>query len=106
MTGPCAPGEERRTRLRRIEDCLALLEAAQRLGAQVVTPSIGAMVAERFPAIVVGTDIDAALALVRTAAATEAARYAKGDRRLRHRRPAFDARLLVADLDLITQPTT
>jgi hypothetical protein len=102
MSSPHAPGEERRTHLRRAEDCLAVLEAAKLLGAGEVTPTIGAAISGRFPAIVAGMDIEAALALVQTGVAKDAARGVREERRLRHRRPAFDARLLVADLDLIT----
>lgn len=66
------------------------------LGATVVTPGVAHALGGRFPEIGAGAPIDAALASV-AEAQREAEKLAR-DRRLLHRRPAFDHRILIDDL--------
>lgn len=89
----------RRGALRRTEDCLALLEAAVALGATHVTARVHAAVRSRLPEITEGMAIDAAVAIAAATAATEEAAEARpGERRVQHRRPAFDHQILLGDL--------
>ena len=93
------PLSDRRTSLRRAEDCVLLLEAAQQLGGRVVTPMIHAAVRERLPEISLGMPIADALEIARAAAQGQregSERYT--ERRVLHRRPAFDHQLLLGDL--------
>ena len=89
---------DRRGALRRLEDCLALLEAAQRLGATVVTPRVGGAIEDRLPRVREGMSIADAMVAVQEAIRAEPEVEPRADRRIVHRRPAFDHQLLLGDL--------
>jgi hypothetical protein len=93
------PLSDRRTNLRRAEDCVLLLEAAEQLGSRVVTSMIHAAIQDRLPEISLGMPIADALAVARDAAQGQPDGPERStERRVLHRRPAFDHQLLLGDL--------
>lgn len=93
------PLSDRRTNLRRAEDCVLLLEAAEQLGGRVVTPMIHAAVRDRLPEVSLGMPVADALTVARAAAHLHPGGPDRSnERRVLHRRPAFDHQLLLGDL--------
>lgn len=89
----------RRQALRRLEDCLELLEAARTLGATVLTPGLAAAVNARLPDVVGGMAMADAIAAAIAALENQTGpEPAPRERRYRHRRPAFDPKLLIDEV--------
>jgi hypothetical protein len=86
---------ERRRRLRRLDDCLDVLEAAHEAGLVDVNTKIAEMICERVPSVSIGMSIaDAIEEVLRCQEPFMAPQPPRQDRRVRHRRAAFDARTL------------
>lgn len=89
-------GEERRQRLRRLDDCLELLEQAHELNMTVVTERIAEAVADRVPTIHEGMLIaDAIEEVLRHQEPYMVQIRPEVTRRVRRRREPFDVRLLL-----------
>ena len=95
--------DDRRRELRRAEDCLELLEAARALGVTVLTPRLAATLRSRIPDAADGMGLADAMAAVR-ARMEEEQTNPRRERRFRHRRPAFDPRLLLEEAFPPDQP--
>jgi len=93
-----AEGEERRIRLRRLDDCLNVLEQAHENDLTIVSDRIVAMVGERVPSIHVGMTIADAIeeVLRQQEPYMVQMRPEVGSRRVRRRREPFDIRLLLS----------
>jgi hypothetical protein len=93
------PISDRRIQLRRAEDCVLLLEAAAKLGGKVVTPTIHGALRDRLPSITLGMPLADALTIACAAREAEPdGPLRQLERRVLHRRPAFDHQLLLGDL--------
>jgi len=91
-------GDERRIRLRRLDDCLEVLEQAHELDVTVVTDRIEDLVSERVPTIKVGMLIADAIeeVLRQQEPYMVQIRPEVASRRVRRRRDPFDVRLLLS----------
>lgn len=89
-------GEERRQRLRRLDDCLELLEQAHELNMTVVSERIADAVADRVPTVHTGMLIaDAIEEVLRHQEPYMVQIRPEVSRRVRRRREPFDVRLLL-----------
>jgi hypothetical protein len=89
-------GDDRRQRLRRLDDCLTLLEQAHELEITVVTEAMAAAVADRVPSIRVGMLVaDAIEEVLREQEPYMVQVRPEVSRRIRRRRDPFDVRLLL-----------
>ncbi|TME45583.1 MAG: dihydroxy-acid dehydratase [Chloroflexi bacterium] len=89
-------GDERRQRLRRLDDCLNLLEQAHELDLTVVTDRMADAVGERVPTIHAGMLIaDAIEEVLRHQEPYMVQLRPEVTRRIRRRRDPFDVRLLL-----------
>lgn len=89
-------GEERRIRLRRLDDCLELLEQAHELNMTVVSERMADAVADRVPTIHGGMLIaDAIEEVLRHQEPYMVQIRPEVTRRVRRRREPFDVRLLL-----------
>lgn len=90
--------EERRNRLRRLDDCLDVLEQAHELDLTVVDERLAAMVSDRVPTIRPGMLISDAIeeVLRHQEPYMVQMRPETNPRRLRRRREPFDIRTLLA----------
>jgi len=91
-------GAERRTRLRRLDDCLTVLEQAHELEMTEVTPQIAEMISDRVPTIQPGMLIADAIeeVLRHQEPFMVQIRPEIAGRRVRRRRDPFDVRLLLS----------
>jgi hypothetical protein len=89
-------GEERRQRLRRLDDCLELLEQAHELNLTTVTERMADAVADRVPTVHPGMLIaDAIEEVLRHQEPYMVQIRPEVSRRVRRRREPFDVRLLL-----------
>jgi hypothetical protein len=90
-------GEERRIRLRRLDDCLNVLEQAHELDLTTVNDKIAELVSERVPTVHVGMLITDAIeeVLRMQEPYMVQVRPEVGSRRVRRRREPFDIRMLL-----------
>ena len=89
-------GEERRQRLRRLDDCLELLEQAHELNMTIVSARMAEAVADRVPTIHEGMLIaDAIEEVLRHQEPYMVQIRPEVTRRVRRRREPFDVRLLL-----------
>ena len=89
-------GEERRVRLRRLDDCLTILEQAHELDQTMVTASMADALSERVPTITEGMVIaDAIEEVLRQQEPYMIQVRPEVTRRVRRRRDPFDVRLLL-----------
>lgn len=89
-------GEERRQRLRRLDDCLNILEQAHELDLTLVTDRMAEALSERVPTIHAGMLIaDAIEEVLRHQEPYMVQVRPEQSRRLRRRRDPFDVRLLL-----------
>ena len=90
--------QERRNRLRRLDDCLNLLEQAHEQDMTAVTGRMAEMLQERVPAISAGMLISDAIeeVLRQQEPYMVQVRPEQKERRVRRRREPFDIRLLLA----------
>jgi hypothetical protein len=89
-------GEERRVRLRRLDDCLSILEQAHELDLTIVTASMAEALSERVPTIREGMVItDAIEEVLRQQEPYMIQVRPEVTRRVRRRRDPFDVRLLL-----------
>ena len=89
-------GEERRRRLRRLDDCLNVLEQAHELDLSLVTSRMADMLSERVPTVHPGMLIsDAIEEVLRQQEPYMVQIRPEMNRRLRRRRDPFDVRLLL-----------
>jgi hypothetical protein len=89
-------GEERRVRLRRLDDCLTILEQAHELDLTVVTAGMAEALSERVPTIREGMVIaDAIEEVLREQEPYMIQVRPEVTRRVRRRRDPFDVRLLL-----------
>jgi hypothetical protein len=90
--------DERRIRLRRLDDCLEVLEQAHELDVTVVTERITDLVSERVPTIKVGMLVADAIeeVLHQQEPYMVQLRPEVTSRRVRRRRDPFDVRLLLS----------
>jgi hypothetical protein len=89
-------GEERRIRLRRLDDCLTVLEQAHELDLTVVSGPMAEMLADRVPTVREGMLIaDAIEEVLRHQEPYMVQIRPEVSRRLRRRRDPFDVRLLL-----------
>jgi hypothetical protein len=89
-------GEERRVRLRRLDDCLTILEQAHELDQTLVTESMADALSERVPTIREGMVIaDAIEEVLRQQEPYMIQVRPEVTRRVRRRRDPFDVRLLL-----------
>ena len=96
MIVPDAGGEERRQRLRRLDDCLNILEQAHELDQTAVTESMAEALSERVPTIHTGMLIaDAIEEVLRHQEPYMVQVRPEQSRRIRRRRDPFDVRLLL-----------
>ena len=91
-------GDERRIRLRRLDDCLEVLEQAHELDVTVVTERVADLVSERVPTIKPGMlGADAIEEVLRQQEPYMVQlRPEVASRRVRRRRDPFDVRLLLS----------
>ena|SRR5258708_14847585 len=91
-------GDERRIRLRRLDDCLDVLERAHELDVTVVSERIEDLVGERVPSIKVGMLVAEAIeeVLRQQEPYMVQLRPEVPSRRVRRRRDPFDVRLLLS----------
>jgi hypothetical protein len=91
-------GDERRLRLRRLDDCLEVLEQAHELDVTVVTERISELVSERVPTIKPGMLVADAIeeVLRQQEPYMVQIRPEVASRRVRRRRDPFDVRLLLS----------
>lgn len=91
-------GDERRLRLRRLDDCLEVLEQAHELDVTVVTERIAELVSERVPTIKPGMLVADAIeeVLRQQEPYMVQIRPEVASRRVRRRRDPFDVRLLLS----------
>lgn len=89
-------GEERRVRLRRLDDCLTILEQAHEIDQTMVTESMADALSERVPTIREGMLIaDAIEEVLRQQEPYMIQVRPEVTRRVRRRRDPFDVRLLL-----------
>jgi hypothetical protein len=89
-------GEERRVRLRRLDDCLNLLEQAHELDLTLVTERMAEVLSERVPTVHTGMLIaDAIEEVLRHQEPYMVQVRPEVSRRIRRRRDPFDVRLLL-----------
>jgi len=89
-------GDERRQRLRRLDDCLTLLEQAHELEMTLVTDRMAEAISERVPTIHEGMLIaDAIEEVLRQQEPYMVQIRPEVSRRVRRRRDPFDVRLLL-----------
>src|SRR6202049_5180063 len=89
-------GEERRVRLRRLDDCLNILEKAHELDMTLVTAGMADALSERVPTIREGVVIaDALEEVLRQQEPYMIQVRPEVTRRVRRRRDPFDVRLLL-----------
>lgn len=89
-------GEDRRFRLRRLDDCLANLEQAHEIGLSEVSERIAQVLSERVPTVQPGMLIsDAIEEVLREQEPYMVQVRSEGTRRIRRRREPFDVRLLL-----------
>lgn len=89
-------GEERRQRLRRLDDCLGLLEQAHELDLSLVTDRMAEVLCERVPTIHAGMLIaDAIEEVLRHQEPYMVQVRPEVSRRIRRRRDPFDVRILL-----------
>jgi hypothetical protein len=90
--------QERRSRLRRLDDCLNLLEQAHEKDLTHVSDEMAEMIQERVPAIAAGMLISDAIeeVLRQQEPYMVQMRPEQKERRIRRRREPFDIRLLLA----------
>ncbi|HEX4756294.1 MAG TPA: hypothetical protein VH661_11185 [Candidatus Dormibacteraeota bacterium] len=89
-------GEERRVRLRRLDDCLNILEQAHELNMTLVTEGMADALSERVPTIREGMVIaDAIEEVLRQQEPYMIQVRPEVTRRVRRRRDPFDVRLLL-----------
>ena len=89
-------GEERRVRLRRLDDCLSILEQAHELDMTDVTAAMAEAIGERVPSIREGMLIaDAIEEVLRQQEPYMIQVRPEVTRRVRRRRDPFDVRLLL-----------
>src|SRR5215472_6320082 len=89
-------GEERRQRLRRLDDCLELLEQAHELNLTTVTARMADALADRVPTVHPGMLIaDAIEEVLRHQEPYMVQIRPEVSRRVRRRRDPFDVRLLL-----------
>ena len=89
-------GEERRQRLRRLDDCLELLEQAHELNLTTVTARMAEALADRVPTVQPGMLIaDAIEEVLRHQEPYMVQIRPEVSRRVRRRREPFDVRLLL-----------
>jgi hypothetical protein len=89
-------GEERRVRLRRLDDCLTILEQAHELDLTTVTAGMVEVLSERVPTIREGMVIaDAIEEVLRQQEPYMIQVRPEVTRRVRRRRDPFDVRLLL-----------
>lgn len=89
-------GEERRQRLRRLDDCLELLEQAHELNLTTVTERMADALADRVPTVQPGMLIaDAIEEVLRHQEPYMVQIRPEVSRRVRRRREPFDVRLLL-----------
>ncbi|MGI8848055.1 MAG: hypothetical protein ACR2GX_07320 [Candidatus Dormibacteria bacterium] len=89
-------GEERRVRLRRLDDCLNLLEQAHELDLTLVTDRMADALAERVPTVQAGMLIAEAIEeVLRHQEPYMVQVRPEASRRIRRRRDPFDVRLLL-----------
>ena len=89
-------GDERRQRLRRLDDCLDLLEQAHELDMSVVTDRMAEALSDRVPTIHEGMLIaDAIEEVLRQQEPYMVQIRPEVSRRVRRRRDPFDVRLLL-----------
>ena len=99
MISPLTPdADERRIRLRRLDDCLEVLEQAHEFDVTVVNERIADMVSDRVPTIKVGMLVADAIeeVLRQQEPYMVQVRPEQKERRVRKRREPFDIRLLLA----------
>lgn len=91
-------GDERRIRLRRLDDCLNVLEQAHENDLTVVTEAMAAMVSDRVPSISKGMLISDAIEEVLRQQEPYMVQVPPqvGSRRVRRRREPFDIRVLLS----------
>lgn len=90
-------GEERRVRLRRLDDCLNILEKAHELDMTLVSAGIAGALSERVPTIREGMVItDAIEEVLRQQEPYMIQVRPEVTRRVRRRRDPFDVRLLLS----------
>lgn len=96
MDAPDRTTEERRIRLRRLDDCLTLLEQAHELNQTAVSEAVADAVSERVPSIHVGMLIvDAIEEVLRYQEPYMIQIRPETSRRVRRRRDPFDVRMLL-----------
>ena len=96
MVLPADDGGERRQRLRRLDDCLTVLEQAHELDLTVVSERMAEALAERVPSIHAGMLIaDAIEEVLRQQEPYMVQMRPEVSRRVRRRRDPFDVRLLL-----------
>jgi len=96
-TLPNNEGQDRRTRLRRLDDCLNVLEQAHELNQETVTAPMAEALRERVPTIRPGMLIaDAIEDVLREQEPYMVQVRPETTRRVRRRRDPFDVRLLLA----------
>ncbi len=89
-------GDDRRQRLRRLDDCLTLLEQAHELEITVVTEAMAVAVADRVPSVRAGMLVaDAIEEVLREQEPYMVQVRPEVSRRIRRRRDPFDVRLLL-----------
>ena len=90
-------GEERRGRLRRLDDCLNVLEQAHELDLTTVNEKIAELVSDRVPTVHAGMLITDAIeeVLRMQEPYMVQVRPEVGSRRVRRRREPFDIRMLL-----------
>jgi hypothetical protein len=99
MISPMSPdADERRVRLRRLDDCLDVLEQAHELDVTVVNDRIAELVSERVPTVKVGMLVADAIeeVLRQQEPYMVQLRPEVASRRVRRRRDPFDVRLLLS----------
>ncbi|MFN2451325.1 MAG: hypothetical protein ABR541_03120 [Candidatus Dormibacteria bacterium] len=94
---PSSDGQDRRGRLRRLDDCLNVLEQAHELNLDVVSEKMAEALSERVPTIRTGMLIaDAIEEVLREQEPYMVQVRPETTRRVRRRRDPFDVRLLLA----------
>jgi hypothetical protein len=89
-------GEDRRQRLRRLDDCLTLLEQAHEIEITVVTERMAAALSDRVPAVHAGMLVAEAIEeVLREQEPYMVQVRPEVSRRIRRRRDPFDVRLLL-----------
>jgi hypothetical protein len=89
-------GDDRRQRLRRLDDCLTVLEQAHEMDITVVSDAMATAVADRVPTVQAGMLIaDAIEEVLRQQEPYMVQVRPEVSRRIRRRRDPFDVRLLL-----------